>query len=296
MKATTIIHITCASFKQALKCTIFVFSVYGMLGGVFDLVITFPPDTSLYRKLATSAIYFGLIYIALFSLCYFYFWIHSIFLRKVKVTKLNTHNSLYVIYDDIFKVEEKLSKKRDNKCCNILISCNPQFDTQVGPHKVSPLTLHGKTVERILKKTNYSPDFLREKLIEYIHYTEQEFDKNDSPTYFRPGTIAQIIVNKTEYFFWALSKFNQEGCATTTFEEYCLALSNLVPTISLKSEGVPFLIPLIGTGLSKLNLQENTALQFLTQAIISNKSGIYCDIYIVIPNHLKHTISIPNYV
>lgn len=107
------------------------------------------------------------------------------------------------------------------------------------------------------------------------------------------GTAIDLPINdKVHYILWTLSTFNGNLKAHTSTQDYVLAVQNLIESCNLESKGFSIVIPLVGTGLSRTNKNQNDILEYLIKTFKLNQEKLNCDIHIIIREDLRDEISI----
>ena len=109
------------------------------------------------------------------------------------------------------------------------------------------------------------------------------------------GTIAEIQGdNPIIYFFLGLTKFDLHFMASTSKDEFVLAIQKLIDYCNTRSQGYPIIMPLIGSNLARTDISQKDILKYLIQAFKINREKISADIHIVIWKGDKDKISIHN--
>ena len=82
--------------------------------------------------------------------------------------------------------------------------------------------------------------------------------------------------------------------ASTTMQEFTIAVQKLIEACYEKSAGFPVVMPLVGTGLSRTKTDQQDVLKYLVNAFRLNRAEISCDIHIVVWEDIKEEIAISN--
>lgn len=170
----------------------------------------------------------------------------------------------------------------------IVIGVNEYFDTHVGDGVVSGKTLHGLFINKYYKDHLLDLDrAIRESLQEqgvmpierncHRRHTRGKTDKYDL------GTCAMIHDGGKKYVLVALTHFDESDKANMTRAELNLVLGKLMSFLDKKAEAQEVHMPILGTGLARLNRTPNRILNFTidvldfihTSHIIG---GLYIDI------------------
>lgn len=235
----------------------------------------------------------------------FFFMKQVIFIlsnERVKVIGLNAGHNVYVQYGDIFSSGEVLNPA-DKRI--VVIAVNRCFDTIVDNDLVSEKTLHGIAMKRLYDNQTYTQDSLNEvieKQLELQNKLETEsISKNakrkGNLTRYPAGTVVEVDNPNDNilYFFLALSTFDENLKASTNDEEYLIALLRLLQHIDARSQGMPVVLPLIGGGLTRTNINEGDILNEMIQLMKIKKDLLHGDVHIVIRNCMKNSVPIYNF-
>jgi len=151
----------------------------------------------------------------------------------------------------------------------------------------------------LYKKKIYTPDSLDKVIQESISpaarfemLTKQQKPQGNLKRY-EVGTAVDVpISEKIRYFMVGLSALNQDLTAGTSREEYCIAIQRLIEFCDTSAQGQPVLMPIIGGSLSRTGQSEKDLLQYIIRSFMINKDRINQDVYIVVRESAKNTISI----
>lgn len=217
--------------------------------------------------------------------------------KKLVLTSNSGHN-VYVQYGDLYSPSIVSTNYKERR--NIVVSVNRCFDTIVDNDLVSDKSQHGRVMNEMYAKGLYTPDSLNEKIQEKLqskHYVDlTRTNKSKGNTYrYEVGTIAEIQGEcPIIYFFLGLTKFDSHFMASTTKEEFVLAIQRLIEYCNTRSQGYPIIMPLIGSNLARTDISQKDILRYLIQALKINREKISADIHIVIWKGDKDKISIHN--
>lgn len=280
--------------KQAGLWTGSVYAILGFLRMFVSLEGLFDSSASFWNKLLVSFI------VLLGVWCFFLLIAGGCALMRKKVKVLNGRNgrAVYVVYGDLF--DKKLVPKSTERR-NICFAVNRCFDTIVDEHLVSSQTIHGGALKRLYDKGIYTPESLdqaiQKALPVHSHYISLSPDQKPSGNLKRydVGTAVDIPVSQElNYFMIGVSSFNVDLKAETSRDEYVLAIQRMIEFCDAHSQGFPTLIPIIGGFLSRTGQSENDLLEFIIRTLKLNKDHINSDIYIVIREGAKNTVSLFN--
>lgn len=287
LNRTFIIKSTC----QLVGCA---YTICGFLSVWFSFSDCLPKDwTFLYKLLLSIGVLLGISIIC----CIVVTWLTLSQTKRVVLTS-NSGHKVYVQYGDMYSSSVVSANYEERR--NIVVSVNRCFDTIVDNDLVSDKSQHGRIMNEMFAKGLYTPDSLNEKIQEKLHdkhYVDLTRTKKSKGNTFRydVGTVAEIQGdNHVVYFFLGVSKFDSHFMASTSKDEFVLAIQNLIEYCNTRSQGYPIIMPLIGSDLARTDIYKIDILKYLLQALRINRDKISADIHIVIWKGDKDKISIYN--
>lgn len=270
------------------------YTICGFLSVWFSFSDCLPKDwTFLYKLLLSIGVLLGISIIC----CIVVTWFTLSQTKRVVLTS-NSGHKVYVQYGDMYS-SSVVSANYEERT-NIVVSVNRCFDTIVDNDLVSDKSQHGRIMNEMYTKGLYTPDSLNEKIQEKLHgkhYVDLTRTKKSKGNTFRydVGTIAEIQGNNhVVYFFLGVSKFDSHFMASTSKDEFILAIQRLIEYCNTRSQGFPIIMPLIGSDLARTDICKKDILKYLLQALRINRDKISADIHIVIWKGDKDKISIRN--
>lgn len=279
--------------KLATRWTTGIFAVLGLIGTFTSLSDLINESISLKYRIAISAGILIGVWIVSFIVCAVY--IHK--KRRIEILEINGGNHVYVQYGDVFSEDEVLNPEERR---NVVIPVNRCFDTLVDDDLVSSRTLHGIAMRKLYSEGYFDENSLnsaiqqnlnnRQIMAEGIQASEK---RSGNLKRYPTGTVAEVQVSSNcTYFFLGLSSFDKNLKATTSNEEYVLALMKLLEFCNDRSQQFPVVMPLIGGGLSRTQKKERSILEYLVKLIKMNEDLIHGDIHIVVRESGKESIAI----
>lgn len=287
LNRTFIIKSTC----QLVGCT---YTICGFLSVWFSFVDCLPKDWTFWCKFLFSI---SVLLVISIICCIIVTWLTLSQTKRVVLTS-NSGHKVYVQYGDMYSSSVVSANYEERR--NIVVSVNRCFDTIVDNDLVSDKSQHGRIMNEMYTKGLYTPDSLNEKIQEKLqgkHYVDLTRTKKSKGNTFRydVGTIAEIQGdNHVVYFFLGVSKFDSHFMASTSKDEFVLAIQNLIEYCNTRSQGYPLIMPLIGSDLARTDISKKDILKYLLQALRINRDKISADIHIVIWKGDKDKISIHN--
>lgn len=279
--------------KLATCWTSGIFGVLGLIGTFVSLSDLLDPTFSLKCRIAISVGILVGVWLAAYVCCSIYVYAK----RRVEIFELNGNHHIYVQYGDVFSENEVLNPQERR---SIVIPVNRCFDTKVDNDLISAGTLHGIAMNRLYHKGIFDSETLNAAIqqdltIQQIPYQSLSLadKRKGNLKRFPVGTVAEIAISdKCTYFFLGLSSFDKNLKASTSVEEYVLALQRLLEFCNCRAQQFPVVIPLIGAGLSRTNKNEREILEYLIGLIKMNKELIHFDLHIIVRESGKNSIPI----
>lgn len=201
--------------------------------------------------------------------------------------------------DDLFKI----ALNKTNKKKFIVIPVNTTFDTIVdSPGIIHPLvsvnTLHGQWINRC-HEWGLSLKSIDEQIKNTLSRVPviKELDKTDKKRgnllEYPVGTIVPVEGEcNTIFLLTALSVFDEKNNAHTTSEDLSKVIKSIVRYVDENGQGTPIYLPVMGTGLSRMNLGKNEAFHLMKYELLACSSRIHSKFTIVIYTDDKNEISI----
>lgn len=214
--------------------------------------------------------------------------------RKKKVVEGQNGKALYVLYGDLFD-----SKIVDGIKRYICFAVNRCFDTVVDDCLITSTSVHGIAFNKLYQRGQFTTQTLNTAIQGAIK-GRPTFDMIDQAAKpegnlkrYEVGAYANLPVDANlNYLMLGLSWFDNNLNAHCSKQEYVLTIQKMIETFDQESQGYPVLLPIIGTGRSRIDLQEREALEYIIAAFKMNQRKITSDIYIVIYESAKNRISI----
>lgn len=271
-----------------------IYTICGFLSVWLSFSDCLPMDWTFWYKLFLSiGVLLGIFIIC----CIVVTWFTLSQTKKVVLTS-NSGHKVYVQYGDMYSPSIVRANYEERR--NIVVSVNRCFDTIVDNDLVSDKSQHGRIMNEMYEKGLYTPETLNKKIQEKLrgeHYVDLTRTNKSKGNTFRydAGTIAEIQGdNPITYFFLGLTKFDSHSKASTSKEEFVLAIQKLIEYCNTRSQGYPIIMPLIGSNLARTDIFQKDILTYLIQAFKINREKISADIHIVIWKEDKDKMSIHN--
>lgn len=199
--------------------------------------------------------------------------------RKKKKITLNINSSLKLTIQeaDIFSQNGI-----------IVIGVNEYFDTHVGDGVVSEKTLHGIFINKYYRDhlTDLDKDIKKSLEIQKINPIERDCHRRHrcgKTDKYELGTCVLIHDGGKKYVLVALTHFDENDKANMSRDELSLVLGKLMTFLEKNAEAREVHMPILGTGLARLNRSSNRILNFTIDVLDFIHSsqilgGLYIDI------------------
>ena len=278
--------------KKSFSWTVSIYAILGFIRMFVALEGFFAVETPIKRKVAVSL----LVLLSVWLLCLIGVGVFVLFIKKKKLIDGRNGKAVYVTYGDLFS--EKIVRESDMRR-NICFAVNRCFDTVVNNQLVASASIHGIALNKLYDTQRFTPDTLNtaiQKAIspsaQFVMLSSSQKPQGNLKRY-EVGTSVDIPVSDNlHYFLVGLSAFNQDLQAETTRSDYCLAIEKAIEFCDAHAQGQPVLMPVIGGFLSRTGQSEKDLLSYIIKCFEINKDHINQDIYIVVRESAKNTISI----
>lgn len=282
-----------AIFKLACKYVGIAFTAWGLISLFVSLSDYIPKDSSFLYKVLIGSLLLAVAFIgativaAITILCS----------NNVCIGESSTKNCVYVQYGDMYSpdvVEKGYNDKRA-----VVVSVNRCFDNIVDDELISHKTQHGSVFKKLYDAQIYNTDSLAESInrslvcnTSYTTLSQAEKRKGNLRRYEVGTTVKLRVDDNLTYYLFGLSFFDEYLNANTSKADFAMAVQKLIEFCNQNSQGYPVVLPLIGSGLSRTQLEQKNILHYLVEAFAINKDIINNDFHIVIWKGDKNSISI----
>lgn len=277
--------------KNSWTITSIAYSILGLIAIWCSLEGLFPEECPTGKKVLISVLILLITYLASFIISIIY----TRSLNSICVMEKGNGSKVYVRYGNYTKEFEQNEKRR-----NFIIPVNRCFDTIVDDILISRNSIHGQFLENLYSKNYFSANSLSsaiEKTLSKLEKTDLNQDEKPYGNRYRypVGTIVDICCTQNNhYYLLGLSLFNESLTAQTSKEDFVIAIQRMIEYCNKHSQGYPVILPLIGSGLSRTNINKNEVLRYLVRAFEINKDIINCDFHIMVWEQDKEEIAITN--
>lgn len=273
---------------------VYVYTIVGFLAFWVSFCDVLPTCWEFWKRLCFSV---GVL-LFLFILCFIVATIVTLSKKRILVVESPSRHKVYVEYGDVFSadvIEKGYARRR-----NVVVSVNRCFDTIVDDNLVSSRSLHGRCMNDLYANDNYSTESLNEAIQSSLNTQNAygfELNANDKPRgnrlRYSVGTVAEVLGrDNVMFFFLGLTKFDSRFQASTTKDEYFVAIQKLIEYCNARAQGYPVVMPLIGSDLARTGMSHAVILEYLLLVFKINRDIISCDFHIVIWNGNKSEIAL----
>lgn len=248
-------------------------------------------DSIAVRLLILIAIFIGVVVFSLVGLC---------FSNRKTVWECG-NDSVGLVYGDIIKLIFKRKKKQPNYA--VVVPVNSDFDTTCEHNLVAPSSIHGQWITHTLN-AGCTPEVLHDRIrlalnqqgiSPILELSEKEKPYGNRQRY-PLGTIAKLpSSDNTAVYLLAISDFDKDFVAHSSKEACIEAIKKLITFHNVNGQGTELYLPLIGTGLSRLNLSHAEAIDMIVSACKLYQHNIHFRMNIVIRSKERSKIAISQY-
>ncbi|MCH3980520.1 MAG: DUF6430 domain-containing protein [Prevotella sp.] len=279
--------------KRACSLTAAIYAFIGFLGAFVSLEGVFSSKDTFWYKLLISI----LILLGIWGLTALFICLYVLLKKKKKVVDGMNGHAVYVIYGDLF--DEKILGNNSERR-NLCFAVNRCFDTIVDDEIVAKTTIHGKAFNKLYVDGTYTPDSLNTNIqnklevgnVHFMNLTTSDKRRGNLKRYDVGTTVDLRISDSLHYFMVGMSTYDRNLTANTTLLDFDISIQKLIDFCNEQSQGYPVIMPILGGGLSRTSVNEKELLDYIISAFKLNTRNINFDVYIVIRESAKGTISI----
>lgn len=230
--------------------------------------------------------------------------IYILGVKRKNIIWKSGNGKLQVCYGNVIKLG---NRKHNNKEQIIVIPVNTCFDTLVDNDitlvdkpLISPKSIHGQWINTTVNN-GITLEELDSKIAQSIHvhniqpvgsYTRQEKLRGKRDVY-PLGTVIPISLNgNTTFFLFALSELDENNKAQCSERDFVDGLVQLINFYDDRGQGFEMFLPLMGTGMSRVNIQHQDALRKIKATFELHRNKIKGTVNIVIYSKDSDKVSI----
>lgn len=166
----------------------------------------------------------------------------------------------------------------------VVIPVNEFFDTIVDDRVIAHKTIHGQFIDKYFSNNiNNLDDMISQALAGEVQVTPR-YQRNHAKTIPYPiGTCIDIVHNGITYVLFALTHFNEQDVAYLERKDFGLAIQGLMSHLHDMNNDRPVYMPVIGTGMSKMQRSHQRVLTYFLDCIdFTNESSLPAGLNIVV--------------
>lgn len=150
-----------------------------------------------------------------------------------------------------------------------IIGCNTTFDTEI-PAVISPKSIQGQFTKKNFSSVSHLNNDIENSLINepYLNIDKTIGKKRK----YDIGTVAKVTVGDETNYLVAIADISDKGVASTTNEKLTLSLSKLWYFISTNGSTEPIIIPILGSGFSRLTASREELIIEIIKSFIASCS------------------------
>lgn len=277
-------------FKISCKNFLSILSFLSLLA-TFINISDFYKSNNLLNHIFKVIITFLVIYLLIFgcTLLYYHFKRRVVYFKYNRFEVSGTYGNI-LDYIGVSKV-------------NLIVPVNSCFDTKIDDSVISTNSLHGKVIKFLYDNNLVSQTVLDKKIKRSL--SDQNISSvkigNDvkkggksvgNYKRYPIGSTAFVDIGNVRYHFIALSIIENNKNAVTSNQDYLTVLNAIVDNCFRNSNGNPIYLPLVGSGLSKLDYNHQQQLEFMVKYFMLRKTKLTSDVEIVIRKEDRDKISI----
>lgn len=151
----------------------------------------------------------------------------------------------------------------------VVIPVNEYFDTRVDGVIIDRKTVHGQFIERYFHDNEDGLYRQIEAALQGVEYVADNVRQHAGARLkkYPVGTCADIVVGETTYVLFALTHFDADDKAFLPREEFAGAIKSLMEHLAHIAGNHPVYMPLLGTGLARLNQTHQRILLYIIDTI-----------------------------
>lgn len=189
--------------------------------------------------------------------------LYAYFITSITVHFKNPNFHITIKYGDLFQEKN-----------NIIIGINNYFDTFLGQQIIAPTSIQGQFEEKYYKDniSNFDNDIDNSIKRKKVSYSENKNKKRGKIKKYPIGTTVTIKSNNRCVFLCAYCNMNKFCKAKSNIEYLTTSLNELWKEIRNNGECNPVAMALLGTGLSRINISNESILKLILIHFISSSN------------------------
>lgn len=176
----------------------------------------------------------------------------------------------------------------------VVIPVNEYFDTIVDDHIIAHKTIHGQFIDKYFSNNIVELDAMIAQGLQGVQSAPPEYERDHAkPTPYPLGTCVDISRNGVTYVLFAITHFNQEDVAYLERKDFGAAIRKLMSHLQQMSNDRPVYMPVIGTGMSKMQRSHQRVLTYFLDCIdFTDESTLPAGLNIVVYSGDKDKVNL----
>lgn len=170
----------------------------------------------------------------------------------------NTDVTIEIKMGDIFDVNG-----------SIVVGVNNSFDTTVNEVLVSSKSLDGKFISKFYDNATHIDSDIKKALTGVAVKIKRTSKVNGKREIYPIGTVAMLRARSKTAYLLAISEFNEDGVATSTFENLQVSIASLWNFIATKGSLEDITIPVLGTGHARIKNKREEIIREIVRSFLA---------------------------
>ena len=174
-------------------------------------------------------------------------------------------NSLSLTINEILKVNIKVGDLFTYRNHLVVIPVNEYFDTLVDNKIIAKSSIHGQFITKYFTDSNEAQESIQNelKIFPDSQFTIGQRSHELPQRKYKLGTAISIIQDDIKFLLVAFTHFDNNNCAYLDNNEIRSVINQLYSAVRSHANGLPVVMPVLGTGLAKIAITPKKMLQYL---------------------------------
>ena len=173
--------------------------------------------------------------------------------------------SLSITINEILKVNIKVGDLFSYKNHLVVIPVNEYFDTIVDNKVIAKSSIHGQFITKYFTDSNEAQKSIQNELAKLSdpQFSIGQRSLELPQKKYKLGTAISIIKDDIKFLLVAFTHFDNDNCAYLDNDEIQPVINQTYSAIRSHANGLPVVMPVLGTGLAKIAITPKKMLQYL---------------------------------
>ena len=159
----------------------------------------------------------------------------------------------------------------------LVVGSNTTFDTQVSPQLISEESIQGQFTRRYYSNSQ-ELDIAIARGLEELPFQELPGKRIGKAKRYDVGTVVKVMPKGRTGYFTAIADINEHGNASSDVERIRVALTKLWLFIGERGGRDPILMPVLGTGFSRVNVTREQIIRETIQSFVAAcAEKVFCE-------------------